>query len=374
MSRNVCSAVGCKGPIAQMDDVLECRGDCIKRFHLRCTGIPSAAVKYITNNKNVVYMCDDCLNNVSEPNEMNARYDAVLELLKEILTTVNTDKSEIIKKIDNLSNKQHTRKLDEPNISKTKTLAEIIKTGSSSSVFIKPKKTDQKSDETKTYLKEKINPAEISVNGIRKVAKGAIVVECTNKQASDKLIKKLHDENLSENYEVKETEVKKPRIKIIGLTNKDENETIVNFIKTQNDGLENAEIKVIKVFENKHRRGYNCILQVDGETFKKLMNERKIFIGWDRCTIVECVDLLRCYNCSGFQHKSVECKRAKACPRCAENHDLKDCRSEKRECTNCKFAVETYRLKLDINHEAWSSQCPTFLRRLNIQRSKTAYD
>lgn len=370
MSGTLCSAVGCNCPIAQRDDFLECRGDCIKRFHLRCSGIQTAALKYITNNKNVVYMCDECLDNINEPDEMNAKYDAVLKLLQEIQTTVNTDKSEIIKKIDDM---QNTHKANEQKINKNKTIAEIMKSGNSSSVLIKPKKIDQKSDETKTYVKDKINPTDIAVNGIRKVAKGAIIVECTNKQASEKLIKKLN-ENLSENYEVKNTEAKKPRIKIIGLSTKDENDTIVKFIKTQNDGLDKAEMKVIKVFENKQRRGYNCILEVDGDAFRKLMKERKIFIGWDRCTIVECLDLMRCYNCSGFQHRSVECKRIKACPKCSGSHDVKDCQSEKSECTNCKFAVETYKLNLDIRHEAWSSECPTFLRRLNVQRSKTAYD
>lgn len=367
---NMCDR--CSGVIAQLDEYLECGGECVKRFHVKCAGIPAGAVKYIANNKNIVYMCDYCLNNIN-PENSNEKYESVLKALQKILTTVNTDKAEIMKKIDNLTNKQHTHKPNEQNINKSMTLAEIIKTGSSSSVLIKPKKVDQKSDETKTYLKDKINPVDISVNGIRKVARGAIVVECTNKEASEKLIQKLN-KDLSDRYEVKETEAKKPRIKVIGLSTKDEEGTIINFIKTQNDGLDRADIKVLKIFENKQKNGYNCVLQVDGDTFKKLMKERKIFIGWDRCRLVECVDLLRCYNCSGFQHRSADCKRTKACPRCSENHDLKECKEEKRECTNCKFAVKNYQLNLDIQHEAWSSECPTFLRRLNVQRRKITYD
>lgn len=141
-------------------------------------------------------------------------------------------------------------------------------------------------------------------------------------------------------------------------------------LKNKFDDLKNKQWTVVKVFQNNQKNGYNCIIQVDGETFKKLMNEKKIFVGWDRCRVTECVDLLRCYNCSGFQHKSSECKRTKACPRCAENHDLKECKQEKRECANCKFAVHTYHLKLNVDHEAWSPECPTFLRKLNVQRSK----
>lgn len=89
-------------------------------------------------------------------------------------------------------------------------MADIIKTGSNSSVIIKPKNTEQKADITKKYIKEKINPAEISVNnGIRKVGKGGIVIDCTNKQDSEKLIKEIKD-NLSDSYEIKEAAYKKP--------------------------------------------------------------------------------------------------------------------------------------------------------------------
>lgn len=289
--------------------------------------------------------------------------------MKEILETVKSKDTDLNKKIENLMNKQVIQKQVER---KTPSLADIIKTGSNSSVIIKPKNVEQKSDITKNDVKEKINPGEISVNGIRKVGKGAIVIECTNKQASEKLIKELN-ENLSESYDIKQAESKKPKLKILGLSIKDDDSKIENYIKKQNTGLENSDIKVIKVFENKQKNGFNCIIQVDGEAFQHLMKEKKIFVGWDRCRITESVDLLRCYNCSGFQHKASECKRTKSCPRCAENHDLKDCASNKKECTNCKFAVNTYKMEIDCEHEAWSPECPAFLRRLSVQRSRISY-
>lgn len=159
----------CSGPIAQLDEYLDCGGDCAKRFHVKCAGLPTGSIKYIQCNKNIAYMCDYCLNNI-HPENLNEKYESVLKILEKILETVNNDKAEIMEKIDNLTNKQHTHK-NEQNINKTMTLAEIIKTGNSSSVLIKPKKLDQKSDETKTYIKEKINPVDISVNGIRKRGK-----------------------------------------------------------------------------------------------------------------------------------------------------------------------------------------------------------
>lgn len=361
---NLCD---CNRPIAELDEVVVCNV-CKREFHVKCTSVAPNALKYINASKNLVFVCNGCLQ--FSPEVLNQKYDTIVELMKEILSSVKSENNELKTKVDNLTNKSWSQKSDE---NKTLTLSDIIKTGSKSCVLIKPKKNDQKSDETKTEIKEKINPADISINGIRKVGRGAIVVECTSKEASEKLIKKVSD-NLSESYDIKETESKKPKLKIIGLSTKDEDRTIENFIKTQNTGLENADIKVIKVFENKQKNGFNCIIQVDGETFKKLMSDKRIFIGWDRCRIIECVDILRCYNCSGFQHKSSECKRVKACPRCSENHDVKECTGIKSECANCKFAMQTYKLPLNCDHEAWSAECPTFLRRLNMQRRKITYD
>lgn len=363
-----CGSNVCNRIIAELDDIIQCDGGCKQRFHIKCSTVSPNAIKYMTASKNLKFLCDECLQ--YSPSLLNAKYETMLNLMNEILAAVKTENIDLKNKFDDLKNKQWIQK---PVENKSLTLADIIKSGSNSCVLIKPKNIEQKSDITKTVIKDKICPTEIAVNGIRKVGKGAIIVECTNKEASEKLIKKVN-ENLSESYEIKETEAKKPKLKIIGLSTKDDDNVIVDFIKSQNVGLENSEIKVVKVFQNHRKNGYNCIIQVDGETFKKLMNEQKIFIGWDRCRVTECVDLLRCYNCSGFQHKSSECKRDKACPRCAQNHDLKECKQEKRECANCKFAVQSYHLNLDVDHEAWSPECPTFLRKLNVQRSKIAYD
>lgn len=369
MTNVICGLAACNRTIAELDDSVTCSSGCKLRFHQSCTSVPKNSVKYINQCKNLLFVCDKCINVLHSPEVLNEKYNTILNLMNEILETVNSKDSELNKKIENLMNKQVTQKQIER---KTVTLAEIIKTGSNSSVIIKPKNSEQKSDITKNDIKEKINPAEISVNGIRKVGKGAIVIECTDKKASDKLIKELNDNNLSGSYDIKETESKKPKLKIIGLSTKDEDSKIENYIKKQN-GLENSDIKVIKVFENKQKNGFNCIIQVDGAAFQKLMEEKKIFVGWDRCRITESVDLLRCYNCSGFQHKATECKRIKSCPRCAESHDLKDCKTDKKECTNCKFAVNTYKMEIDLKHEAWSPECPTFLRRLSVQRSRISY-
>ncbi|KAG0425027.1 hypothetical protein HPB47_027784, partial [Ixodes persulcatus] len=58
---------------------------------------------------------------------------------------------------------------------------------------------------------------------------------------------------------------------------------------------------------------------------------------------------IQCFNCFGFGHKQVACKRPKTCRHCAQHHDQTDstCLSLPAKCVNC-----------GQNHEATARSCP----------------
>lgn len=58
---------------------------------------------------------------------------------------------------------------------------------------------------------------------------------------------------------------------------------------------------------------------------------------------------IQCFNCFGFGHKQVACKRPKTCRHCAQHHDQTDstCLSLSAKCVNC-----------GQNHEATARSCP----------------
>lgn len=387
-------------------DVIKCDGGCGRVYHYGCAGPPNkitvtkAFYKIFNENEYFEFYCTLCrkqtlkaindkLNKVMSTiaiyDERVGRQEEQIKQLQESieenkiinsesanniktgLKDIESFNGEIINKVDLMINRAHPK----PVINKQMTIADIIKSGNTSSVIITPKNTKQESEKTKTEVKEKISPVDITVSGIRKVGKGAIVIDCTDTGSSKKLIKNITD-NLSENYTVKQADHKKPRLKIIGMSSKETEENMVSLIKSQNN-LDTAEINVLRVFQNRYK-SFNCIIEVDGECFKRLMEEKKVFVGWDRCRVVECIDVLRCYNCSGFYHKADDCTHKKACPRCAEDHKLEDCKNTKLKCPNCTFAVNTMKLKLDTDHEAWSLDCPSLMRKLQIQRSKISYN
>lgn len=132
-------------------------------------------------------------------------------------------------------------------------------------------------------------------------------------------------------------------------------------------------IKVVHVSTQPgKRRDYFTLIEVDGTTYETLIRKEKINIGWDRCRVYDAVNVQRCYKCSGFGHKASDCRNQKACPRCAECHDLKDCKAEPKDikCINCKNAVEKLKINLDIRHEAWSNECKVLSRKLEAEKSK----
>lgn len=395
-------------------DSIKCDGPCGKNYHVTvCAGkgVTPTFVKSKQENYRIKFYCSVCQNDklVAIAHHLN-NIEKMMELLdgrsqkqqneldelrklcsnnhetstkeiqsteKEIKDTIQGDTQKIqddLKKMsENVKSIKDEMKNTKPSEKKVKTFAEIMQSSAKSTVILKPKKSDQSSSTTKTELQKKISPADIAVSNMRNISRGGIIIECKDKEASDKLIKKV-TENLSENYEIKESSTIKPKVRIVGLREKETEENLLNYIRTQNAGLENADIKVINYVENKQKNGFSVILQVDGEIFQNLMKTQKIFVGWQRCSVYECIGILRCYNCSGFHHKAGECKNNKSCPRCSQMHELKECDKTDLCCPNCKYAVDTYKLKLNTDHEAWSHECPTYLKKLDMQRGKIAYN
>ena len=69
---------------------------------------------------------------------------------------------------------------------------------------------------------------------------------------------------------------------------------------------------------------------------------------------------------SVYDHAAKNCKRKNACLKCGGQHILRDCKSERSECVNCKNVVNKLQLKIDVNHPAWSKECATYRNKIDI--------
>ncbi|KAK4885151.1 hypothetical protein RN001_001422 [Aquatica leii] len=241
-------------------------------------------------------------------------------------------------------------------------------------IIIKPKNVEQKSVDTKNDIKKCIDPTDMNITGIRPVSNGGILIECKNKDDVCKLKEKA-ETKMGESYKIQLPKKKLPRIKIVGLYENLPPEIIEEKIKMQNSHInsEKSSLKIVHTKEGRNRKSYIAYAEVNAYTYRAIMKEEKINVGWDRCIVYDAIEIRRCYRCNGFNHKASECKAQKACPKCAGSHGLQECTvdgEENHKCSNCIQMAEKLKMKLDINHPVWSQECAVFKRKMEMERKK----
>lgn len=310
-------------------------------------------------------MFDTLKNVLLELNKQSEQLKRHEKLLNEIKVCVDSDKdvhsglSEQIKKI--IENDGSTKE----------TYANKIKQ-KEPPIVIAPKSIGQKSEVTKKAVKDIIDPVQSGISGIRNAAKGAIILECKNKESSSKLKDEVI-QKLGKNYNVNIPELKNPRFKICSMTEKLNEETIIENIKQQNDFVSpTATFKIIKLLEAKkaHYTEYMAIVETDPNSFESIIANEKINIGWDRCKVFKHIYISRCYKCLGFSHSASDCNKQQACINCGGEHLIKDCTKIEPNCVNCSWAVKNLNMKLDVNHRSLSNICPVLLKKKEREQNK----
>lgn len=240
-------------------------------------------------------------------------------------------------------------------------------------VVIKPK-TMQNSNETIKDLNKKCNAKDLDLNSVKKTKFGTIIIECCSSDKQDE-IKQRIESKIGSNYEISLRSPLTPKIKIFGITEQLEPNEIEDLLKRQNEFLANGDLSVLKVTNDvKDKDLFNAIVQIDKETFGKVMQRKRVLINWDSCVVREHHSILRCHKCCGFNHKKEECKNNTACGYCGNEHESNECEEDAAEkCVNCIIANEKFALNLDINHNVWSRKCEILNGKITKAGKRTEY-
>lgn len=246
------------------------------------------------------------------------------------------------------------------------------------SVIIKPKDESQSNTVTKADLLQGVNPiaSGVSLSKVKTIKGGGLVIACNTAESADKLRNEA-GAKLSEKYTVRDAKSICPRIKIVGVTEEHDSETLVNFLRVQNENLfpTNAKLEVVS-FEalksknggersRRRRRVYQCTVEVDIGSYRNALSYGQVFVGYDSCSVYDAVEVTRCFNCSGFNHTSSSCKQKIACPRCAGEHKVSDCKSETLKCINC-FSLRKTSPDIVYSHAAWDRGCKVYQHKLKL--------
>ena len=238
------------------------------------------------------------------------------------------------------------------------------------SLIIKPR-SKQNSTKTRQDINKNINPVNLNVRvqSIKETKSGSVIIKCPTKEETEMLRKQV-DRKLKDKYDVEHTKLRKPRIKIPGFKQDLSEEEIKNSIIAQNQFVQdNEHLKITYI----NKKTSTVFAECTPDLFTKFMQNKKIFIGWERYPIYEDLSIPRCGNCQGYYHKRTDCDKKKACAYCSGEHEKQNCPKTATKCTNCEMSNTKNNTKYNINHAADNIECPTHQYFLQILRSKIDY-
>ncbi|KAG5885254.1 hypothetical protein JTB14_025951 [Gonioctena quinquepunctata] len=237
-------------------------------------------------------------------------------------------------------------------------------------VIVKPNKP-QNAELTKSEIQTKINPRalQVSINSVKTGYNGNLIIKCNSQKEAVKLIEEAQKQDLSNKYQIQMSQLKKPRIKIITTNNNMDKEEC---LRSQNEFVTPEDYLKVTFIKKVTNGKVTVCAECSAPLFKKFMDNKKVFISWERCPVYEDLTISRCKICNDFDHKDKYCKNKITCMYCGDEHKIDDCPKQLKKCCNCLRANKKYKLNYDVNHEVFNKDCQTYL--FHLQRLKNSID
>lgn len=351
----------CANPISRRDSCVSCCV-CKKEYHSTCISKSLEFLELLNKIEGLSWKCHECIK-VNEFDISKLIDEKILNAISTLNDTVERLKADILKLTEN-----KTCNCDESKVSENKPkYSDILKNKTNPAVIIQPRNQSQEYSQTRSELLKKINPvsSNIQLSKVVNVKNGGVLVSCSNKNENEKF-KKMVEENLSDSYVIREVHGVHPRVRIVGITEKyQENELLECIIKCNSDLiLENSVCKLIKLCPTKKNKDiYQAVLQIDKNTYGRVSRVGNLFVNYDSCVVFDAIEVYRCYNCNEFHHSSKTCKNPVVCPLCGKNHDIKACKSKSVTCSNCVKLNEKQNIEVSVDHAAWNIKlCSAYKR------------
>lgn len=131
------------------------------------------------------------------------------------------------------------------------------------------------------------------------------------------------------------------------------------------------EVKCIRRYNKKFGDKETVILEVDPFTHRLLINREFVFIGHQKLKCYDHVNIRRCGKCLRFSHGTQDCKLDKLCFKCGSNeHNVESCEQEMK-CINCCDRNKKYGEAIDIKHNVFDINCPTYCNVVKSVKRRT---
>ena len=205
---------------------------------------------------------------------------------------------------------------------------------------------DREIDKCEQFINGQINIDKMTCN-----KNGKITMICDGE--NDK--KLLMDYLNGKSYCPKEASIKDFTFAIFGIPKIRESGEILEELELRNGSLFNKSGYRINLRFPINKAKDALVFSCDLNMTLKINQKPFIHLGKKRYNLKHFIELVQCFRCSKFGHKTEQCKEKKpTCPNCAGEHQLKECKTNyKPKCGNC--------LSLglgDPNHTSWDVRCP----------------
>ncbi|CAG9820018.1 unnamed protein product [Phaedon cochleariae] len=295
-----------------------CSRPCKKCFHAGCVDVPSELPTHLLAVQGLRWYCSICrtIENKFDDKKLQDIFDKrCAALFEDFSVKFESLKTEFLNSaLEKISDFPTTS--EENNASTTPTFAEKVIHGPKQKIIVKPK-NPQETSRTKQDLLTSVNPVDhvIKFEEVRHIKDGGMLFQCSQSAEASKLEKVMH-EKLSYNYNVHILKSLHPQIRVVGYTENLDEESLLQYILKQNDTIfgTNSDCKVVRTgATNKNKAILQATLQVDMSSYKKLINQGHILIGFDSCSVFDATHVPRCFKCNSFFHNSKSCRNEICC-------------------------------------------------------------
>lgn len=358
MDNNLC---GCCGNKIGRESYLDCNGICKHSYHAKCLNISSKDCNIAKNISGVRWFCENC--------------EKYLEFCMDVRTELDNFKGSVLAELNSIRTElqKGNNKVLIPQTNNKTSFASVVQ-NKGEVILFKPKDSKQESSTTKEDITSNLNPSamEVGVTAIRPTHDGGILIKCKTKEE----VKKLSVEakaTLGKKYDISIPKKKNPCFKVTDIEEQMSEEELIDCIKKQNLFLVHDNMELNLIAHKKMKTRYMAILETDPTTWKRVMDEGSLCIGWSTyCRVFDYVTTFRCFKCAGFNHKADDCKSDVSCLKCgASDHNKEKCKSTIMKCLNCIEMNKNPKLSLDINHSPFDvNKCSVLQRKISIERQK----